>query len=143
LCFLSLFRQVYCLWLRQVLFLVQHRHYVICLFWRRHDTQHKDIHLNDTQHNNLIRDTQHNDTQHNVVDCYSECHLCSVSIMLSVQNKPIMLSVILLSVIMLSVVVPHWHNSLVNSMSAVWNILKKSFYQCNFKFYCKILLNLT
>ncbi len=36
--------------------------------------------------------------------CYAECHLCYVSIMLSVTNKPIMLSVILLPVVMLSVI---------------------------------------
>ncbi len=36
--------------------------------------------------------------------CDAECHLCSVSIMLSVAYKPIMLSVIMLNVVMLSVV---------------------------------------
>ncbi len=34
--------------------------------------------------------------------CYAECHLCLVSIMLSVANNPIMLSVIMLNVVMLS-----------------------------------------
>ncbi len=37
---------------------------------------------------------------------YAECHLCLVSIMLVVTNKPIMLNVVMLSVIMLSIVVP-------------------------------------
>ncbi len=36
--------------------------------------------------------------------CYAGCHLCLVSIVLSVANKPIMLSVIILGVIMLSVI---------------------------------------
>ncbi len=35
---------------------------------------------------------------------YAECHLCLVSFMLSVTNKPFMLSVIMLNAIMLSVV---------------------------------------
>ncbi len=39
--------------------------------------------------------------------CYAECHLCSVSIMLSVTNKPIMLSVIMLNVVILSVLAPN------------------------------------
>jgi hypothetical protein len=34
---------------------------------------------------------------------YAQCHLCSVSFMLSIENKPIMLSVVILSVVMLSV----------------------------------------
>jgi hypothetical protein len=37
---------------------------------------------------------------------YADCHLSLVSIVLSVANKPIMLSVIMLSVYMLSVVAP-------------------------------------
>jgi hypothetical protein len=39
----------------------------------------------------------------NTVCHYAECHLWEVSFMLSVINKPIMLSVIGLSVVMLSV----------------------------------------
>jgi hypothetical protein len=35
--------------------------------------------------------------------CYAECHLCKVSIILSVENKPIMLSVVMLTFIMLNV----------------------------------------
>jgi hypothetical protein len=35
---------------------------------------------------------------------YAECHLCQVSFMLCVANKPIIESVIMLSVIMLSVI---------------------------------------
>ncbi len=39
-----------------------------------------------------------------MVECrYAECHLCKVSIILSVANKPIMPSVVMLSVVMLSV----------------------------------------
>jgi hypothetical protein len=38
--------------------------------------------------------------------CYAECHLCQVSIILSVAKKLYMLSVIMLSFIMLSVVAP-------------------------------------
>ncbi len=53
----------------------------------------------------INHDIQYNDTQSNVVYCYAECHLCSLSIMLSVANKPIMLSVIMLDVIMLDVFV--------------------------------------
>ncbi len=53
-----------------------------------------------------IIDNQHNDGQHNVVYCYAECHLCSVSIILSVTNNLIMLSVIFLNVVILSVVAP-------------------------------------
>jgi hypothetical protein len=36
--------------------------------------------------------------------CYAECHLWRLSLMLSVTNKPLMLSFIMLSVIMLSVI---------------------------------------
>ncbi len=46
------------------------------------------------------------DAQH-VVYCYAECHLCSMSRMLSVTNKPIMLSVIKLNDVMPSVVAPN------------------------------------
>ncbi len=67
--------------------------------WRQ-DTHHNNIQHNDTQHN----DIQYNNTQHNVMYCYSECHLWSVSIMLSVTNKLIILSVIMLNDVMLSVV---------------------------------------
>ena len=35
--------------------------------------------------------------------CYDECHLCKVSIMLIVTNKPFMLSVTMQNVVMLSV----------------------------------------
>ncbi len=52
----------------------------------------------------INRDIQYNDTQSNVVYSYAECHLCSLSIMLSVANKPIMLSVIMLDVVVLSAV---------------------------------------
>jgi hypothetical protein len=38
--------------------------------------------------------------------CYAECHLCLVTFMLSVANKPIMRSVIMLNVFTLSVVAP-------------------------------------
>jgi hypothetical protein len=36
--------------------------------------------------------------------CYADCHFCSLSIMLSIANKLIMLSVIMLNVVMLSVI---------------------------------------
>jgi hypothetical protein len=36
--------------------------------------------------------------------CYAECHLCEVSIMVSVLSKLIVLSVVMLNVIMLNVV---------------------------------------
>jgi hypothetical protein len=70
-----------------------------------HDTQHNDI-----QHN----DTQHDETQHigRVLKyCYAECHLCSVSLMLRVTNKPFMLSVIMLNVVLLSAVTMKWHSA--------------------------------
>ncbi len=35
---------------------------------------------------------------------YAQCHLCSMSFMLSVVNKPSMVSVIMLNVVMLNVV---------------------------------------
>jgi hypothetical protein len=38
--------------------------------------------------------------------CYAECHLCQVSCMLIVVNKPFILSVIMPSVIMPSVIMP-------------------------------------
>jgi hypothetical protein len=47
-------------------------------------------------HTHTQRDNQHNDAQY-------------IVIMLSVANKPIMLSVILLNVVMLSVVAPYTH----------------------------------
>jgi hypothetical protein len=34
----------------------------------------------------------------------AECHLCLVSVMLSVTNKPLMLNVVMLSVLMLNVI---------------------------------------
>jgi hypothetical protein len=37
---------------------------------------------------------------------YAQCHLCQMLFILSVENKPIMLSVIILSVVMLNVVAP-------------------------------------
>jgi hypothetical protein len=37
--------------------------------------------------------------------CYAVCHLCRLSLMLGVTNKPLMLSVIILSVVMLNVVI--------------------------------------
>jgi hypothetical protein len=91
----------------------------------RHDIQHNDTQHNDTQHNDIQNnDTQHSDIQHNDIKhnnklglplrsmtlsimiecCYAECHLCCVSIMLSVADKPIMLSVIMLKEIMMSVI---------------------------------------
>ncbi len=63
----------------------------------------------DTQHNEI----QHNDTQHSDTKCivlnvtYAECHLCQMPFMLSVTNKPIMLSVIMLNAIILNVVAPY------------------------------------
>ncbi len=38
--------------------------------------------------------------------CYAEIHLIKVSIMLSVENKPIMLSVVMLNIAMLTVMAP-------------------------------------
>ncbi len=38
--------------------------------------------------------------------CYAECHLYLMLFMLSVRNKPFMLSVVMLNVIMLNVVAP-------------------------------------
>jgi hypothetical protein len=56
--------------------------------WRHLDTQHEDIQHNNTQHNNGKRDTQHS---------YIMLILtCGLSFMLTVVNKPFMLSVILL-----------------------------------------------
>ncbi len=37
-------------------------------------------------------------------DCYAECHLCLVSLMLSVTYKPFVVSAVMLDVIMVSVV---------------------------------------
>ncbi len=85
----------------------------------RHNIQHNDTQHNDTQHNNKQRDTQHNNknvtlsiTALGTQCCYDECHLSSVSfmlsvvmmnvIMLSVTNKRIMLSDVMLNVVMLS-----------------------------------------
>ncbi len=69
-------------------------------------------------------DIQHNDTQHNAIQhknkwnatlsimtlkaecCYAEGRLGSVSFMVCVANKPIMLNVIMLNVVMLTVVAP-------------------------------------
>ncbi len=53
----------------------------------------------------------------NTYCCYAECYLCLVSIMLSVTNKPIMLSVVKLSVIMLNDVAPKISLSLYVSLS--------------------------
>jgi hypothetical protein len=50
--------------------------------WWRYNTQHKDIQNNDTQHKGTLY------------------------VMMSVSNKPIMLSVVMLNVIMLSVIAP-------------------------------------
>jgi hypothetical protein len=36
--------------------------------------------------------------------CYTECHLCCLSLKLSVTNKPLILSVIMLNGVMLSVI---------------------------------------
>ncbi len=38
--------------------------------------------------------------------CYAECHLCWLSLMLSVTFKPFMMCVVIPNVIMLSVVAP-------------------------------------
>ena len=55
------------------------------------------------------RDTQHNYTYQNGTKyCYAEC-LGGVSFMLSVANKPIMLSVVMLNAVMLSIVSPKIH----------------------------------
>jgi hypothetical protein len=62
----------------------------------------------------MKRNIQHNDIPHNALNtdcCYAKFHLCWVSFMLSVANKPILLSVDRLNVIMpsdiiLSVIVP-------------------------------------
>jgi hypothetical protein len=64
-------------------------------YWR-HDTRHNDI--------------QHNDTlsimEFGTEYCYAECHLCCMSFMLSVTNKPFMLNVVMPSVIMLNAMAP-------------------------------------
>ncbi len=105
-------------------------------FSRPNDTQHNDTQHNDTQHNDTQHnDTLHNDTLHNGIQhnnnnwnatlsittlsimalneesCCAGCHLCGVSLMPRVTNKPFMLSVIMLyvgilSVIMLNAVAP-------------------------------------
>ncbi len=49
---------------------------------------------------------------------HAECHLCRLSLMLSVTNKPLMLSVIKLNVVVLSVVAPHLYPSLTFSGKA-------------------------
>ncbi len=70
------------------------------------------------QLNNKKGDTQHNGSLAEL--CYAECHVCLLSLMLKVSDKPftlsdirldvIMLSVVMLSVVMLSVVAPKRHN---------------------------------
>jgi hypothetical protein len=53
---------------------------------------------NDTQHN----DTQYNDTLYNTTKYWhAECHRTETSFILSVANKPIMLSVVMQKVIMI------------------------------------------
>ncbi len=81
-------------------------HVTISLLWWRRNTQHNGTQHNGTQHN----DIQHNDTQHinknatlsimalGTQRCYAECHLSWVSLMPSVTNRPIMLSLVMLSV---------------------------------------------
>jgi hypothetical protein len=54
----------------------------------------------------MICDIQHNYTQHKAEHSYAECLLRFVSFMLSVIQKPFMLSVIRMNVIRLSVVTP-------------------------------------
>jgi hypothetical protein len=62
-------------------------------------TEHYGIQHNDTQHNKK-HDTQNNDIQYNdTTNWYAECHVCWVSFMLSVTNKPNMLSVVMLNVV--------------------------------------------
>jgi hypothetical protein len=61
---------------------------------------------NDTQYSGIEHNNELNMALSIMVECcYAECHLCKVSIMLSVENKPIMQSVIMLSFIILSVAV--------------------------------------
>ncbi len=86
---------------------------------RHYDTQHNDIQHNDIQHN----DTPHNDTQHNIkviatLTIMTLNTLCWMSFMLSVEKKPIMLSVFMLSVVMLNVVAPA--PALVSWSTHVW-----------------------
>jgi hypothetical protein len=101
------------------------------VLWKRcHDIQHKGTQPNNIQHN----DTQHNDIKHNnkqiatlsittlsittlsmtlyVEYCYAEYHLCWMPFILSVTNKPFMLSVVMLNVVMLNVMVPLKQNPL-------------------------------
>ncbi len=56
---------------------------------------------------------------------YAECHLCRVPFILSVANKPIMLSVNMLSVVMLSIEIVELH-PLHPQLS-----VPKAFYNCN------------
>ncbi len=65
---------------------------------QHNDAQHNDTHYNDTQHN----DTQHFNTQRNSIKC-DTWH----NIILSVKNKPIMLSVVMSCVVLTSVMAPH------------------------------------
>ncbi len=72
--------------------------------------QHNDAHHNVTQRNDIQRKYKWNATLSimalNAESCYAEGRSCWVSFMVSVANKPIMLSVIMQIVVMLSVVAP-------------------------------------
>ncbi len=52
---------------------------------------------------------------------YAECHLCWLSIMLSVKNKPLMLSVAILIVVVLIVIMPSVVAPLYKTNAAVFN----------------------
>jgi hypothetical protein len=78
---------------------------------RRHDIQYNDTQHNDIQHNNKENSTLSimtfiimtlNAECYLLILIYAECHLCNLSFMLSIANKPIMLSVIMLNSVVLS-----------------------------------------
>jgi hypothetical protein len=60
---------------------------------KHNDPQHIDTQYNETQHiDTQHNETQHNDTQHNDSQHNGRMLLCRVSLILSVENKPLMLS---------------------------------------------------
>jgi hypothetical protein len=79
----------------------------------------------DIKHN----DTQHNDTQHNIIynatlsiitlSVIAKHFLLSVIFLLSVTNRPFMLTVNMLNVIILSVVAPQKFISLLNAVAVL------------------------
>jgi hypothetical protein len=87
-----------------------------------HYTQHNGTQDNDIQHYSInYNDIQRNGIMHNnklnvklsivtlsimAEHCYVECHLCWLSLILSVTHEPFMLSVVMLNVVILGAVAP-------------------------------------